>query len=112
MPLEIRDLRAGDEDVLSSSSSRLLLLDLYFHDIGRVLDDLGDVGAVSRADFTKNSLVHPDDTTDKPVSLSTNRTISTYERVAEVSNLVLTQKTPIVLAEQYGGLSGSKYEVR
>lgn len=40
MPLEVRDLRAGKEDVLTSSDGGLLLLDLQFHDLGWVLDDL------------------------------------------------------------------------
>lgn len=69
MPLEVRDLGAVDEDVLSSPSGGLLLLDLDLHDARRVLYDLGDVGDVARADFTENTLVDPDDTPDDPVTL-------------------------------------------
>ena len=69
MPLEVGDLGAAQEDVLASLSGRLLLLDLDLHDLRRVLDDLGDVGAVARADFAQNTLGDPDDTTDEPVAL-------------------------------------------
>ena len=69
MPLEVRNLRAAEEDVLASLSRRLLLLDLDLHDVRRVLNDLGDVSAVARAHFTEDTLVDPDDTTDKPVAL-------------------------------------------
>jgi hypothetical protein len=40
VPLEVRDLGARKEDVLTSSDGGLFLLDLKFHDLGRVLDDL------------------------------------------------------------------------
>jgi len=40
MPLEVRDLGARKEDVLTGSDGGLFLLDLEFHDLGRVLDDL------------------------------------------------------------------------
>ena len=40
MPLEIRDLGARKEDVLTGPDGGLFLLDLKFHDLGRVLDDL------------------------------------------------------------------------
>ena len=69
MPLEVRDLRAADENVLASAGSRLLLLDLELHDVRRVLDDLGNVGAVAGADLTENTLVDPNHTADEPVTL-------------------------------------------
>ena len=69
VPLEVGDLGAAKEDVLAGASSRFLLLDLELHDVGRVLDNLGDVGAVARANLTKNTLVDPDDTTNEPVAL-------------------------------------------
>ena len=69
MPLEVGDLRAAQEDVLASLSRRLLLLDLDLHDVRRVLDDLGDIRAVARADLTKDTLVNPDHPTDEPVTL-------------------------------------------
>lgn len=69
MPLEVRDFRAGQEDVLTSAGLRLLLLDLKLHDFRRVLNDLRDVSAVTRADLTQNALGDPDDTTDEPVAL-------------------------------------------
>ena len=69
MPLEVGDLGAAKEDVLAGASSRFLLLDLELHDVGRVLDNLGDVGAVARADLTKDTLEREDETADKPVAL-------------------------------------------
>lgn len=69
MPLEVGNLRAGQEDVLTGPGGGLLLLDLEFHDLGRVLDDLGDVGPVAGSDFTKDTLINPDNTTNKPVAL-------------------------------------------
>ena len=69
MPLEVGDLRAAQEDVLAGLGGRLLLLDLELHDVRRVLDDLGDVGAVAGADLTKDTLVNPDNTADKPIPL-------------------------------------------
>ena len=69
MPLEVRDLGAAQENVLAGASDRLLLLDLNLHDVRRVLDDLGDVGAVAGAHFTEDTLVDPDNTTDEPVAL-------------------------------------------
>ena len=70
MPLEVRDLRDVDEDVLSGTSLGLLLLDLDLDDVRRVLDDLGDVGTVAGADLTKDTLRDPNDTANKPVALS------------------------------------------
>ena len=69
MPLEVRDLRAGQEDVLPSLRGRLLLLDLQLHHIRGVLNDLVNVRPVTRADFPKNTLVDPDDTANEPVAL-------------------------------------------
>ena len=40
VPLEVGDLGARKEDILTGSDGGLLLLDLKFHDFGRVLDDL------------------------------------------------------------------------
>lgn len=70
MPLEVGDFGAVDKDVLSSPDGGLFLLDLYFHDIRRVLNDLGDVGTMTRANFTKNTFCNPDDTADDPVTLN------------------------------------------
>ena len=69
MPLEVGDLGAAEEDVLAGPGSRLFLLDLDLHDVRRVLDHLGDVGAVAGAHFTEDTLVDPDNTTDEPVAL-------------------------------------------
>lgn len=71
VPLEVRDFRATQEDVLSSTCGGLLLLDLDFHDLGRVLNDLRDISPVTRADFTKDTLVDPDNSTNEPVTLLT-----------------------------------------
>ena len=73
MPLEVRDLGAGQENVLAGTSGRLFFLDLDFDDFGRVLDDLVDVGAVTGADFTKDTLVDPDHTANKPVALENHK---------------------------------------
>jgi hypothetical protein len=69
VPLEVRDLRHVDEDVLASPRRRLLLLDLDLDDVGRVLDDFGDVGAVAGANLAQNTFTDPDDTADNPVAL-------------------------------------------
>ena len=95
MPLKVGYLRAGQEDVLTGPGGRLLLLDLKFH-------DLGDVRPVTGSNFTKNTLIDPDDTTNKPVALEK----SFFQLRGSRMNSVLTQKTPIWLKEQYGGLSG------
>lgn len=74
-----------------------------------MLDDLGDERPVARADFAEDTLVDPDDAADKPVALSRQT-----HRIC-VRNLVVnngdyrngrTQKTPMLLNEQKGGLSG------
>ena len=69
MPLEVRNFRAGQKNILAGSRGRLLLLDLEFHHLGRMLDDFGNVGPMTRANFTEDALVDPDDTTNKPVPL-------------------------------------------
>lgn len=69
MPLEVRDFRARQKDVLSGTSSCLFLLDLELHNHGGVLDNFRDVCAVARADFTENTLPDPDNSTDEPVTL-------------------------------------------
>lgn len=69
MPLEVRNFGAVDEDVLSGLRGCVILLDLDLDDVRRVLDDFGDVGTVARTDFTKDTLVDPDDTSDEPVTL-------------------------------------------
>lgn len=72
MPLEVGDLWAADEDVLARARRRLFLLDLELEDLGRVLDDLGDVRAVARAHFAEDTLEDPDDAADEPVALQAN----------------------------------------
>lgn len=47
MVLEVTDLRAADEDVLSCSRGDVFLLDLNFEDFGRMEDNFGNVGNVS-----------------------------------------------------------------
>ena len=105
VPLEVGNLGARDEDVLARAGRRLLLLDLQLHDVGRVLDDLVNVGPVTGADFAKDTLEDPDDTTDEPVTLHTKFTsVRTFMYLC--MGAVRTQKTPMVLYEQYGGRSG------
>ena len=98
VPLEVGDLGAAQEDVLASASNRLLLLNLDLHNVRRVLDDLGDVGAVAGADFTKDTLVDPNDTTDKPVALHQPVRRRPFRLCRSAERL--TQKTPMVLYEQ------------
>jgi hypothetical protein len=69
MPLEIRYFRATDEDILSGPSSCVVLLDLDLHNVGRVLNHLGDVRSMTRTNLTENTLPNPDDAADKPVAL-------------------------------------------
>ena len=69
MPLEVRYFRAGEEDVLSGTSCRLLFLDLEFHDVRRVLHNLRDIGAVPGADLAKDTFSDPDNTANEPVPL-------------------------------------------
>ena len=69
MPLEVRDFGAREEDILPCACRGLIFLDLQLHDVRRVLDDLGDVGAVTGADLTKDTLVDPDNTANEPVAL-------------------------------------------
>ena len=72
MPLEKGDLGARKEDVLTGSDGGFFLLDLEFHDLGRVLDDLGDVSPVARPDFAEYPFGDPDHTADKPIALRSN----------------------------------------
>lgn len=75
MPLEVGNFRTGQENILACSGLDFFLLYLKFHDVGRVLDDLGYVRDMSRTDFTKNTFNNPYDTADEPVSLTrTNKT--------------------------------------
>jgi hypothetical protein len=69
VPLEIGNLGARDEDVLSSLSRRLILLDLNLEHFRGVLDDFGDVCPVTRTNLAKNTLPDPDDATHEPVAL-------------------------------------------
>ena len=105
VPLEVRDLRAAQENVLASASGRLLLLDLDFHDFRRMLNDLRDVCPVTRADFTKNTLVDPDNSTDEPVALQVRKRIVSPLCLRQIPGELmimssLTQKTPMVFHEQ------------
>jgi hypothetical protein len=69
MPLEVRYLGAVDEDVLPCPRGGFLLLDLQLHDIGRMLDDLGDVGDMTRAHLAQDALNNPDNASNYPVAL-------------------------------------------
>jgi hypothetical protein len=97
-----RNFRAVDEDVLPCPHIGLFFLDLQFHDVGRMLDDLGDIRDVPRAHLAQDALRNPDDAANEPVALDG---VSTRRWLCKVK-FELTQKTPIVLEEQYGGRSG------
>lgn len=68
VPLEIGHFRAREEDILTGFSSRLLFLDVEFHNVGRVLYDFGDVGPVPRAYFAQDALSNPDNSANEPVT--------------------------------------------
>lgn len=76
MPLEVRNIRAVQEYVLAGPGSRLFLLDLQLHHFGRVLDDLGNIGPVTGADFTENALIYINESSTKPVTLFITRHVS------------------------------------
>lgn len=52
MPLPVRDVRAVEEDVISSADFDIIFFYLQFDNFGRVLNNLGDVGPVTGSDFT------------------------------------------------------------
>lgn len=56
-PLPVRDFGAIQEDVPSSARRRLLLLDLDLDDLARMKNDFANVGPVSCANFSEDSLV-------------------------------------------------------
>ena len=97
VPLKVRDLGHVDEDVLARACRRFFLLDLNLDNIGRVLNDLVDVSPVTGANLTENTLVDPDNTTDKPVTLLEH--VNVMNR-STLNTSLHTQKTPIVLNEQ------------
>lgn len=85
VPLKVRHLWTGDENVLSSSGSRLLLLDLQLHNFGRMLNDLGDKRNMTRPNFTQNALRDPYNAASYPIFLddinpgaAANRVYVTY----------------------------------
>jgi hypothetical protein len=78
VPLEVRYLRARQEDILAGPGSRLFLLDLDLHDVRRVLDDLGDVRDMARTNFTEDALKDPDNATNEPVTLFCSQSTSFY----------------------------------
>lgn len=95
VPLEVRNLGARKEDILASSGCSLLLLDLNLHDVGRVLDNLGDVCIMARANFAEDTFRNPNNTSNEPIALYTYQKHLSYRRWKKH-----TQNTPIVLDEQ------------
>jgi hypothetical protein len=95
VPLEVRNLGARKEDVLTSPGCSLLLLDLNLHNVGRVLDNLRDVCIMTRANFAEDTLRNPNNTANKPIALYTYQQHLSYRRWEKH-----TQNTPIVLDEQ------------
>ena len=84
MPLEVRHLGAGKENILSSLSLGPLLVDLNLHDVRRVLDDLGNISPVARPDLTQDTLGDPDDTANQPITLKGNERVIDHEQGARV----------------------------
>jgi len=67
--LPVADLGAIDKDILPGSDGRMFFPDLYFHDVGGMLDDLANVRLVIRPDFSQNSLSDEEKTPWEPVFL-------------------------------------------
>lgn len=67
MPLPERDLGAAEEDVLSSQSAAIVLLDLNLDDLGRVEDDSGDDSLLLGTPFTSDTLHQVNKATGDPV---------------------------------------------
>ena len=101
MPLEVGDLRAGDEDVLAGTGRRLLLLDLELHHHRRVLDNLVNVRPVTRADFPKDTLEDPNDTAEEPVSPEDTDGVERALRASRVGFCGLTSsvESPVIRIE-------------
>jgi len=68
VPLKVRNLGAGKEDVLTSSGGCLLLFDLKLHDIGWMLDDLRHICPVTGAYFAEDTLRNPNDASNEPIA--------------------------------------------
>lgn len=69
MPLPVGHFWAREEDVLTSAGGGAFLLDLELHNLRRVLDNLGDAGPVTRANFTKDTFEDEDKSARQPVAL-------------------------------------------
>lgn len=69
MPLEVRNIGAIEEDIVSSLNLGVVFLNLQLQNVGRVLDNFGDIGPVTRADFAKDTLPDPNDPSNNPVAL-------------------------------------------
>jgi hypothetical protein len=67
MVLPDRDLGAAEEDVLTGACCGVFFLDLDFANVTGVVDDLGDVGLVASAHFTRNALGKVGKSTIHPV---------------------------------------------
>jgi hypothetical protein len=80
VPLEVRNLGARKEDVLTSPGCGLLLLDLNLHNVGRMLDNLGDVCIMTRANFAEDTLRDPNDTSNEPIALYTYQQYLSYRK--------------------------------
>lgn len=81
MVLPDGDLRAAQEDVLSSTGLGVLLLDLNFANVAGVLDDLGDIRLVSSSYFTGNSLGQVRKSTIHPVLPEDTDTVAEGRKV-------------------------------
>jgi uncharacterized protein (DUF488 family) len=95
VPLKVRNLGAGKEDVLTSSGGCLLLFDLKLHDIGWMLDDLRHICPVTGAYFAEDTLRNPNDASNEPIALW-----GVTEKLSKGRRVKLTQKTPMVSEEQ------------
>ena len=73
MPLEVGNLGAAEENILTSPSRAFVFLDLNFHDLRRVLYDLPHGCPVTRTNFAQDTFVDPDNTTDQPVTLKNSQ---------------------------------------
>jgi len=67
VPLPERDFGAAEEDVLSSQSTAVILLNLNLDDLGRVENDSGDDSLLLGTPFTSDTLQQVNKATRNPV---------------------------------------------
>ena len=69
MPLKVRHLGTADENILSSPRRRLLLFDLQFYNVGRMLNHFRYIRNMTRPNFAQNALCDPNNAAGEPIAL-------------------------------------------